>query len=398
MAGPLEGIKVVDISAVISGPMCALVLGDQGADVIKVEPIGIGDITRMGGFRRDGISAMFATANRGKRCVALNLSDERGKQILRELVADADVFIQNFRPGAVERMGIGPDDLRAINPDLIYVSISGFGPEGPYSDWRVYDPVIQAVSGVVSVQHSQDIPIPDLIRTLVCDKATALTAAQAVTAALFARATGKAAGQHLVIPMLDTTLYHLWPDTYMAHTLRGPDIIPGPTLYQVYRLQPTADGHLVYFAASDSEAHGLFRALGRSDLIDDARFTTMAERSRPENFVALGGILNDEFLNCTTEDIMHRLHAEQVPAAQVNSLDDVFVDPQVVHNDIIHTFEHDVVGPVTMAKPPVRWSSTIPTTSWRIDRLGESTDEVLNELGYDEQSVAALRAAGVING
>jgi crotonobetainyl-CoA:carnitine CoA-transferase CaiB-like acyl-CoA transferase len=397
MAGPLQGVKVVDVSAVISGPMCALVLADQGAEVIKVEPLGMGDITRMGGFRHGGISAMFAAANRGKQSVALNLSDERGKQILRELIADADVFVQNFRPGAVERMGIGPDELLAINPDLIYVSISGFGPDGPYSDWRVYDPIIQAVSGVVSVQQSRDIPIPDLIRTLVCDKATALTAAQAVTAALFARAMGNARGQHVVVPMLDTTLYYLWPDTYMGHALTGPDIVPGPLLYNIYRLQPTGDGHLVYFAGSDVESYGLFRALGRPELIDDPRFATMASRQLPANFAALGEILEAEFLARSTAELMERLHAEQVPAAQVNSLDDVFTDPQVVHNNSIHSFEHDVVGTVRLAKPPVRWGTTVPETSWRIDQLGESTDDVLEALGYDADQRAALRDQGVIS-
>jgi crotonobetainyl-CoA:carnitine CoA-transferase CaiB-like acyl-CoA transferase len=396
MAGPLDGIKVIDLSAVISGPMCAQVLADQGAHVVKVEPRGLGDITRLGGFRRETISAMFASANRGKHSIAVDLQHPTGVEILHALAKDADVVIQNFRPGAVDRMGIGADALHAINPDLIYVSISGFGPTGPYSDWRVYDPIIQAISGVVSIQQSRDIPIPDLVRTLVCDKATALTAAQAVTAALFARERGTARGQHLVIPMIDSTLYYLWPDVYMGHTLLGDDVTPGPLLYQIYRLQPTADGHLVYFAGSDKETFGLFRALGLNHLVDDPKFGSMALRQLPETFALLGELLNDAFIGFDTDVIMDRLHHEEVPAAPILSLDDVFLDEQVVHNDAIHTFEHPVIGPMRMAKPPVRWSHTQHKTVWEIDRLGESTDAVLATLGHDAAAITALRDQGIV--
>ena len=139
MAGPLEGIKIIDVSAVISGPMACQVLADLGADVIKIEPLEIGDITRIGGYRVGDISAIFASANRGKRSVALDLSQEEGLAVFKEIAATADVLVQNFRPGAVDRMGIGPDEMLNLNPGLIYVSISGFRPDGPYRDWRVYD-------------------------------------------------------------------------------------------------------------------------------------------------------------------------------------------------------------------------------------------------------------------
>jgi crotonobetainyl-CoA:carnitine CoA-transferase CaiB-like acyl-CoA transferase len=394
--GPLEGIKVVDLSAIISGPMCCQMLADQGAEVIKVEPRGIGDLTRVGGFRVGTVSSLFINVNRGKASVAIDLSGEEGLAVLRRLVADADVVVQNFRPGAAERMGIGPDDLLAVNPDLVYVSISGFGPTGPYRDWRVYDPVIQAVSGVVSIQQSQDLPFPDLVRTILCDKATAQTAAQAITAALFARATGKARGQHLVVPMLDAALYWLWPDVFMAHTMTGPSVVPGPTLYQVYRLQPTADGQLVYFMASDAEFQGLSRALGHPEWIDDERFDTPVKRQVPEHFAALGALIEAAFATVTTDEVMARLHAEQVPAARVNTLDDVFDDPQVVHNDVVHTWTDPVVGPVRQARPPVRWSHTAHEPVWAIDQLGASTEAVLRAHGYDDDALAALRAAGVI--
>ena len=396
MSGPLSGIKVIDISAVISGPMACQVLGDQGADVIKVEPIGMGDITRIGGFRVGDISAMYASANRGKRSIALDLSQDSGVEILKKMVETADVIVQNFRPGAVERMGIGPDVLMKINPDLIYVSISGFGSDGPYRDWRVYDPIVQSVSGVVSIQQSPDIPIPDLVRTIICDKTTALTAANAITAALFARASGKASGQHIEIPMLDAAIYWLWPDVFMGHTLWGDEVEPGPLIYQIYRLQQTADGHLVYFYASDKEFAGLCKALGHPDWIEDERFLTAKDRMVPEHFEALGSLLHNAFIDFSTDVIMSRLHDYEVPAAQVNSVADVFTDPQVVNNEIIVEWEHPDAGLMKMARPPVRWGTTEPDIKWSADHVGQSTFEILEEYGFTKKEILELQDSKII--
>jgi crotonobetainyl-CoA:carnitine CoA-transferase CaiB-like acyl-CoA transferase len=396
MAGPLAGIKVVDLSAIISGPMCCQILADQGADVIKVEPREIGDLTRIGAFRVGSISAMYASVNRGKRSICLDLSQDEGVGVLKRLVADADVVVQNFRPGAVERMGIGPDDLQAVNPRLIYVSISGFGPSGPYRDWRVYDPIIQSIAGLPSIQVHNEVQLPDLVRTLVCDKSTATLAAQAITAALFARERGQATGQHLTVPMLDSALYWSWPDVFMGHSFEGPDVVGGPTISTIYRLQQTADGHLVYFAASNAEAFGLFRALGHPEWAEDDRFSTPVARQTGGNFEALGALIHAAFLEFPTEDILARLQSEQVPSAPVNSLDDVFVDPQVVNNGVIHEWELAGVGTARQARPPVRWSHTQDDTKWTVDALGESTEAVLREHGYADEALASLRAAGII--
>jgi crotonobetainyl-CoA:carnitine CoA-transferase CaiB-like acyl-CoA transferase len=396
MPGPLDGIRVLDLSAIISGPFCCQILADQGAEVIKIEPRVVGDLTRIGGYRVGTISAMFGAANRGKRSVAIDLSKPEGVTVVKELAATVDVVVQNFRPGAVERMGIGPADLLAMNPDLIYVSISGFGPTGPYAQWRVYDPIIQCVTGVVSTQQSQDIPIPDLVRTLICDKATAQTAAQAITSALFARATGKARGQHLVVPMLDSAMYWLWPDTFMGHSFTSDHVTPGPVLSKIYRVQPTADGHLVYFAASDKEMRGLCTALGLTELMDDPRFATPTARQTSGNFEAMGELLNNAFLNYPTDEILARLHENEVPAAMVNDLDSAFTDPQVVHNGIVHEWEHPTVGHIRQARPPVRWSHTSHEPVWALDELGESTVSVLTDNGFDDATIDALRSAGVI--
>jgi len=392
MTGALDGIRIVDLSAVVSGPWCCQILADQGADVIKVEPLE-GDITRRGGYRVEDISAMFMACNRGKRSVALDLSTEDGITAVKRLIATADVFIQNFRPGACERMGIGYEALREVRPDLIYVSISGFGPTGPYSQWRVYDPIIQAISGVVSTQRSLDIPIPDLVRTIIADKSTGLTAAQSITAALLARAQGRAGGQHLEIPMLDSLLYFLWPDNFNGETFTG-DVTPGALLHDIYRVQATADGQLVYFAVTDSEWQGLCNALGHPEWWEDPRFNEATRRST--HAAELGALLDTAFRAVPTEELLARLHDHQVPAAPINDLTDMFEDPQVVHNEAIHHWDHPLMGPVRTAKPPVRFSETPADPRWAADKLGQSTREVLGEIGYDDIELATLAEKGVI--
>lgn len=393
MTGPLDGYTVVDVSAVVSGPFCAQVLADQGAHVIKIEPHGIGDITRAGGYRTEDISAMFLSCNRGKHSVALDLGQDAGVDALKRIVATADVFIQNFRPGAADRMGIGAEALHEVNPDLIYVSISGFGPTGPYSQWRVYDPIIQAISGVVSVQRSMDIPIPDLVRTIIGDKSTALTAAQAITAALLARERGRARGQHLEIPMLDSLLYFLWPDNFNGETFTA-DVTPGVLLHDIYRLQGTADGNVVYFAVSNSEWEGLVNALGHPEWWQEPRFNDQEERVA--NFPVIGGLLDAAFREFTTEDILARLIEHEVPSAPINDLKDVFTDPQVVHNDAIHEWEHPIVGNTRSARPPVRFSDTPVDPPFSAESLGQSTTDVLTAVGFTEAELAELAEGGVI--
>ena len=189
-AGPLAGVKVVDMSVMISGPLAAMMLADQGADVIKVESPGIGDMMRFLGSQKGGETGIFALHNRGKRSIGVNLKSDEGRDVLRRLLADADVLIQNFRPGALEKLGFGYGDVRKFNDRIVYVSISGFGQDGPRSGQRVYDNVIQAASGLASVQTDKATGRPQIFRTLVCDKVTSYTVAQAVTAALFARERG----------------------------------------------------------------------------------------------------------------------------------------------------------------------------------------------------------------
>jgi crotonobetainyl-CoA:carnitine CoA-transferase CaiB-like acyl-CoA transferase len=270
--GPLSGIRVVDLSAVVSGPFGTSILADQGADVITVEQVRMPDIVRYSGplaSSASGVSAYWAAMNRNKRAIALDLKHPEGKQVLKDLVAAADVVVQNFRPGALDRLELGWDVLSAVNPQLIMCSISAYGPDGPYASRPAYDPILQAVAGYASVQA--DNGIPKLVRTIVCDKVAALNVAQSICAALVARANG-AGGQHIEVAMLDTAVHFLWPDamwndTYLDHGSEMPD------LASIYKLQRSSDGWVMAYGIA-TEAHwgAMCEAFGRPDLITDARF------------------------------------------------------------------------------------------------------------------------------
>ncbi len=395
MPGPLAGIKIVDCSQIVSGPFAVMILADQGAEVIKVEPLGYGDLMRIGPFYRGGLSAFFTNVNRNKRCIALDLGKAQGREILLRMVADADVFVQNWRPGAAERLGLGWDDLRKVNPRLIYCSVSGYGPTGPYSDRRVYDPIIQGITGHVAIQKNPDVPIPDLVRNIVADKSTSWTAAQAITAALFARLRGTAGGQHIQVPMIDASLFFFWPDGMMKHTFVGDAERKLPVLYESYRIYETADGHLIYFAASESERHGLYRALGHPEWCTDERYNG-AGLAVAENREEIGGLILAEIAKWPTRELIARMAAEQVPVGPVNSIEEMLVDPQVVHNEAWFELDHPTAGRIRTPRPVARFSET-PQSVRRMPPLhGEHTAEVLRELGFDDEGLARLKADAVI--
>ena len=395
MTGPLEGIKVIDVSAVVSGPLAAMILGDQGADVLKVEPPKIGEVVRFPNFERGGLTSLFINCNRNKRGVTLDLSKPEGIDIMHRLIEETDVFIQNWRPGAAERMGLGAETLRRINPNLIYCSISGFGATGPYSDQRVYDPIIQGLTGHAGIQMSPDFPIPDLVRNIVADKSTSYTAAQAITAALFARDRG-AGGQLIEVPMIDASLAFFWPDGMIKHTLEDSADLLGKSLYETYRLWHTQDGQIIYFVASQVEHEGLFRALDHPEWIDDPRFATTEARMDPENAEVLGGLLDEAIRSFTTKTLLQKMNENEVPNGRVLSLEEVFDDPQIQHNGSILEFDHPSAGKYRQAKPAARFSGTPQDPQRRMPPLlGEHTEEVLAELGLSKEEITTLRNKAV---
>lgn len=392
----MSGVRVIDFSAVVSGPLAAMWLADQGADVIKVENPGNVDVTRGHKAAPEflGLGGLYVNCNRGKRALCVDVTTDAGREVLLDLCKTSDVFIQNWRPGVCDRLGLGYEAVKAVNPNIIYVSISGFGPDGPYSQRRVYDPIIQALTGHVAVQFNPEVPFPDLVRTIVCDKATALSASQAVAAALFARERG-AGGQHLVIPMLDVGMAFFFPDGYQAKAwMDDAKADQRNTLAKSYRVQNTADGHLIYFCASDSEFHGLYRALGHPEWVTDPRFDTPFNRLA--NREELGALIAESFETWSNADIVPRLEAEEVPFAPILDLDEVPGNTQIVHNESLRVREHPELGRLREARHPVQFSGTPVEVTPIAPSIGAHNDDILSELGRSADDIAALRSANVI--
>jgi crotonobetainyl-CoA:carnitine CoA-transferase CaiB-like acyl-CoA transferase len=394
MAGPLAGIRVVDVSEVISGPLVSMILADQGADVIKVEPPKNGEESRQLANYRAGMSALYVNCNHGKRSIGIDLKTEAGLAIMYDLVRGADVFIQNWRPGAAERLRVGEEHLRAIQPKLIYASIAGFGFSGPYADRRGYDPIFQSLVGFVSAQLNPEIPIPDLVRNAVVDKATSYALAQGITAALFARERG-APGQHVRISMLDAGLSFFWPDGMLRHTLIGDDVLNLVVPGERYQLMRTADGRIVMWASTADQMRSALRAAGRDELADAPRQQGKA-MIEPSSQLERAEAIRDGLAAMSTEEAYRRLVEHEVPAAPVLSHAEVLVDPQIVHNGCIVEAEHPTYGRYRRLRSPVRFSATETDTTAPPALYGEHTDEILTELGVSENERRALRGSGVV--
>ena len=391
--GPLAGVRIVDMTAMLAGPWATMILGDQGADVIKIESPAGGDHTRA--TDGDGLPAGFLNLNRSKRSVAIDLKNPRGRGLLLALVKTADVVAQNFRPGVADRLGVGYDAARAARPDIVYMSISGFGEKGPYAGQRVYDPVIQALSGLTTVQAGSDEARPRLVRTVLPDKLTAMTAAQAIAAALYARANG-GGGRHIRLSMLDAVLQFLWASDMSGQTFA--DRLPAPQrpASRVDLIYETRDGAITLGANTNREWAGLARALGEPELIDDPRFATPAARQRniDERLEHVQARLREN----TRAHWLETLRAHDVPCAPTLTRGRVVEHPQVAASEILIEYDHPSAGRLRQTRSAARFGGTPAPAPRPAPALGADTDAVLAELGLSGSEIADLRAAGAIGG
>ena len=391
MSGSLDGIRILDLTTIYSGPIAASILGDQGADVVKVESPQ-GDFMRHpGALQRNGVGAAFAMMNRNKRSIVIDLSLDDGKAVFKRLAKDADVVMENFRPGVMERLGVGYETLRDINPGIVFASINGVGHSGPYAKRRVYDAIVQAISGIGSLQADPASERPLLVNSLICDKITSMTAAQAIASALVARQrTG--IGQRVDIAMLDAALFFLWPDNMLNYTFVGDETPHTGYRSHVNMVRQTKDGYICTMPVQAAEWLGLFRALELPNLFEEQRFRTQ-DGLDSERFQEA---LNDAYASFDTEELAERLEREQVPFARINPRDEVIHDPQIKAVQSLWEFEHPIAGAMRQARPPARFAET-PAEIFRCSpELGEHTREVLGEAGYSADEITALRASKAV--
>ncbi len=395
MSGPYEGIRIVDLSAMLAGPWATSILGDQGADVIKVEPPGRGDHTRALGNRRGGLSSTFLNINRNKRSITLDLKKPKGRDLLLRIAETADVFVQNFRPGVVERLGVGYDDVATVNPQIVYLSLSGFGEKGPWVHKPVYDPVIQALSGLTTIQAGSDAERPRLVRTVLPDKLSAMAASQAIGAALFRRErTG--AGQHVRLSMLDAVLSFLWASDFNAQTWPDAEVSDQAAASFIDLIYRTKDGHMTVAVMSDKEWHGLCTALDREDWLADDRFATPA--ARDANVDSRLELTQQVLLERTTDEWMERLEVCGVPCAPALTRNEVVDHPQVVASDILVETEHHAAGRLRQTRTAARFEGSPAADMAGAPQIGEHCSEILAELGVGAAEMADLYEQGVIGG
>ncbi|ROZ88024.1 CaiB/BaiF CoA-transferase family protein [Gordonia sp. OPL2] len=390
----MTGIKILDLCSMMSGPWATDILGDQGADVIKIEVPGKGDHVRSLPNRSGDMSAMFVNVNRSKRSLTLDLKKPEGVQVFKQLAASADVIVQNFRPGVVERLGISYDDIAPLNDKLIYLSLSGFGENGPLSGQRVYDSLIQGLTGLTTVQAGSDNERPRLIRTILPDKLTAVVAAQALSAALFARERSGAGGQHIRLSMLEAVLSFLWASDMGAYTFADKPVPiekGGSFIDLIYQ---TSDGFITIATNSNVEWQNMCRALGHPEWIDDERFTTPT--GRLENINERLALIQSVLPEKSSQEWLAVLDQNDVPAAPILKRSEVIEHPQVLSTGIVVESEHPVAGRLRQARVAARFLGTVPEPPRGAPKLGEHNQEVLSDFGFDATEIAGLIDSGVV--
>jgi crotonobetainyl-CoA:carnitine CoA-transferase CaiB-like acyl-CoA transferase len=396
LPGPLDGIRVLDLTRVVAGPYCAMFLGDLGAEVVKVEQPGFGDDTRgWGPPFTGGESAYYLCINRNKKSITLDLKSSEGVELLRQMTRVADVVIENFRPGTMERLGLGEKELREINPRLIYASLTGFGADGPMSDWPGYDLIVQAWGGLMSITGTPE-GEPVKVGVAIIDLVAGLMLGKAITAALFARER-IGLGQRIDTSLLEAevaSLINVGSNYLIGGKIPSrwgnahPNIVP----YQNFK---TADGYFVLGVASETIWRRFCQAIARPDLAEDSRFADNAKRV--ENRAALIALLSEVFLSRTNQTWLKLLNDAEVPCAPVQTVDQVFESPQVLHRDMLVGVEHPTAGKVPMAGVPVKFSLTPASVRLPPPLLGEHNRQVLKTwLDMSDEVIEELQRKNIV--
>jgi crotonobetainyl-CoA:carnitine CoA-transferase CaiB-like acyl-CoA transferase len=382
--GPLKGVRVLDLSMVVSGPFCTMMLGDLGADIIKIEPPE-GDVVRnIAGQRRGGVPVGVINWNRNKRAMVLDLKRPGASEVFLRMAENADAVIQNVRPGVVDRLGVGYEAVAARNPAIVYCSIAGYGFTGPYVDKPAYDPVIQGWAGVMSAQRTQG--RPRAVKNILADKVTSMTAALSIVAALYEAKGGR--GQHIKLAMIDAAAYFLMGDMMSVHTFlpdkRG--VHPPTPSAEPFR---TADGYITIAPLTDRHWTSLLTAVGHPEWFE-------GDAPRAERIKQAARNLIEFFPTQTCAYWLERIEAADVPCGPVNDFDTIWSDSQFAANGTFVEYEHSKAGRVRAVRSPAEFSRTRPEFWREAPDLGQQTDEVLSDFGFSSAEIAGLRADCIV--
>ena len=389
---PLAGLEVIELSNMITCSLAAMTMAAQGANVIKVEPPVGGDQMRPLGTQKSGVSGFFHNCNRGKRSLAIDLKSAAGVEAVKKLAARADVLLHNYRPGVMDRIGLGSDVLRTINPKLVYVAVSGFGTQGPMADMPAFDHVIQGMAGFTDLQASDDNRF-DFIRTFLCDKVTAYTVGQAATAALLARAT-TGEGQHIDISMLHACIAFMWPDGMMHRTLKDDDRInmsPGSEYFETINY---SDGGVAVAPLRDSHWEALLPMLGYPELVGTPMYGSIP--ARMSNMREVTKVITNPKLDIGVEKAVAILKAADVPCAPCIKRDDLEASEQIQAIGALETYVTQAMGKLTVPAPPVQFEGAAASQAEPSPLLGQHSRNILSELGWTNESVDALITAGAV--
>ena len=387
---PLAGIKVIELSNMITCSLAAMTMSSQGAQVIKVEPPIMGDKMRPLGTQKNGVSGFFHNCNRGKRSLAVDLKSNAGIKAVKELVMQSDVLLHNYRPGVMDRLGLGSDVLRKLNPRLIYVAVSGFGTKGPMADLPAFDHVIQGLAGFTDLQSSEENSF-DFIKTFICDKVTAYTVGQAATAALLARASTNE-GQHIDISMLHACLAFMWPDGMMHKTLKDEDrfkMSPGSDYFETINYK---DGGVAVAPLSDEHWKALLPMLGYPELINTPLYASIA--SRMTNMDQVMTVLREPRNDIGVKKAMEILIAADVPCSPCTKRDDLESIDQIKAIGALETYVTKTMGELTVTTPPILFEGKKTSQALPSPLLGEHSKEILQELGWKQSFIDSLIESG----